>query len=84
MQALRKPYGEPDLAFAGLVRIYNEILTVNASFVKRLRSACDGDSMANAVILLDMFAQSMPPAVDESLNEIRQFFVPYLKYSSKA
>ena len=76
--------GEPDLAFAGLVRIYNEILTVNASFVKRLRSACDGDSMANAVILLDMFAQSMPPAVDESLNEIRQFFVPYLKYSSKA
>jgi hypothetical protein len=76
--------GEPDLAFAGLVRIYNEILTVNASFVKRLRSACDGDSMVNAIILLDMFAQSMPSAIDESLKEIRHLFVPYLKHFSKA
>lgn len=74
---------EPDLAFAGLVRIYNEILTVNASFVKRLRSACDGDSMVNAIILLDMFAQSMPSAIDESLEEIRRLFVPYLKHASK-
>jgi hypothetical protein len=75
--------GDPDLVFAGLVRIYNDILTVNASFVKRLRSACDGDSMINAIILLDMFAQSMPSAIDESLEEIRCFFVPYLNYSSK-
>jgi hypothetical protein len=76
--------GEPDLAFAGLVRIYNDILTVNASFVKRLRSACDGDSMVNAIILLDMFAQSMPSAIEASLKEIRHVFVPYLKHSSKA
>jgi hypothetical protein len=76
--------GEPDLAFDGLVRVYNEILTVNASFVKRLRSACDGDSMVNAIILLDMFAQSMPSAIDASLKEIRCLFVPYLKHSSRA
>jgi hypothetical protein len=74
--------GEPDLVFDGLVRIYNDILTVNASFVKRLRSACKGDSMANAIILLDMFAQSMPSAIGESLEEIRCLFVPYLKHSS--
>lgn len=76
--------GEPDLVFAGLVRIYNEILTVNTSFAKRLRSACEGDSMANAIILLDMFAQSMPSAIDDSLEEIRRLFVPYLKHSSKS
>lgn len=76
--------GEPDLVFAGLVRIYNEILTVNASFAKRLRSACDGDSMINAIILLDMFAQSMPSAIDDSLEEIRHLFVPYLNYSGKS
>jgi hypothetical protein len=75
--------GDPDLVFAGLVRIYNDILMVNASFVKRLRSACDGDSMINAIILLDMFAQSMPSAIDESLEEIRCYFVPYLNYASK-
>jgi hypothetical protein len=27
-----------------------------------------------------MFAQSMPSAIDESLEEIRHLFVPYLRY----
>jgi hypothetical protein len=76
--------GDPDIAFSGLVRIYNEILKVNASFVKRLRAACNGDSMVNAIILLDMFAQSMPSAIDESLEEIRRLFVPYLNHSRKS
>jgi hypothetical protein len=75
--------GEPDLDFAGLAGIYNEILIVNASFVKRLRSACDGDSMVNAIILLDMFAQSMPSAIDDSLEEIRCLFIPFLNHSGK-
>lgn len=76
--------GDPDLTFAGLVRIYNEILTLNASFVKRLRAACDGDSMINAIILLDLFAQSMPSAIGDSLKEIRRLFVPYLNQSRKS
>jgi hypothetical protein len=76
--------GEPDLVFAGLIQIYNNIQTVNSSFVKRLRSACNGDSMINAIVLLDMFAQSMPSAIDESLEEIRCLFVPYLNHSSKS
>lgn len=75
--------GEPDLVFDGLVRIYNEILTVNAAFVKRLRSACHGDSMVNAIILLDMFAQSMPLAIDESLEEVHRLFIPYLNHAGK-
>lgn len=67
-----------DLIFAGLSRIYNDIQMVNMSFAKRLRLACNNDSMINAVILLDMFAQSMPSAIEESLEEIRHLFVPYL------
>jgi Domain of unknown function (DUF6901) len=71
----------PDLLFEGLSRIYNDIQIVNLSFAKRLRAACHNDSMVNAIILLDMFAQSMPSAIDESLEEIRHLFVPYLAHS---
>ena len=71
----------PDIHFKGLTRIYNEIQTVNVAFAKRLRAACRHDSMVNAIILLDMFAKSMPSAIEESLEEIRHLFVPYLPYS---
>jgi hypothetical protein len=73
--------GEPDLVFADLIRFYNEIRIVNSAFTKRLRSACKGDSMVNAIVILDMFAQSMPSAIDESLAEIRYLFVPYLNFA---
>ena len=73
--------GKPvDVHFKGLSRIYGEIQTVNISFAKRLRAACQHDSMVNAIILLDMFAQSMPSAIDESLDEIKPMFRPYLSY----
>jgi hypothetical protein len=71
---------EPDIHFEGLSRIYEQVQIVNLAFAKRLRQACRQDSMINAIILLDMFAQSMPPAIDESLEEIRHLFVPYLSY----
>jgi hypothetical protein len=72
---------EPDFQFKGLARVYENIQTVNIAFAKRLRSACHHDSMINAIILLDMFAQSMPLAIDESLEEIRHLFVPYLAWT---
>lgn len=72
-----------DMHFDGLSRIYNEIQTVNIAFARRLRAACRHDSMVNAIILLDMFAQSMPTAIDESLDEIRHMFVPYLNYRAQ-
>jgi hypothetical protein len=68
----------PDVKFAGLRRIYDEIQTVNMAFAKRLRAVCQHDSMVNAIILLDMFAKSMPTAIEESLGEIRHLFVPFL------
>ena len=68
----------PDIRFRGLADLYQDIQTVNMAFAKRLRAACSHDSMVNAVILLDMFAKSMPMAIDESLDEIRRFFMPYL------
>ena len=78
-QYFRLRNGEPpDILFRGLTEFYQNIQTVNLAFAKRLRAACSHDSMVNAVILLDMFAKSMPLAIDESLDEIRQLFMPYL------
>lgn len=70
----------PDLAFEGLSKIYAQIQIVNHAFSKRLREACQQDPMINAIILLDMFATSMPTAIETSLEEIRHLFVPYLKH----
>ena len=70
--------GQPDIRFDKLSRIYNDIQTVNSAFAKRLRAACRYDSMINAIILLDTFAKSMPMAIDESLEQIRHIFRPYL------
>jgi hypothetical protein len=80
-QYFKKQGGEdPDLIFEGLSRIYSDIQEVNLFFAKRLRAACQNDSMVNAIILLDMFAQSMPSAIEASLEEIRHLFVPYLAH----
>ncbi len=70
--------GIPDVRFVGLRELYRHIQTVNYAFAKRLRRACQCDSMVNAVILLDMFAQSMPVAIDDSLEQIRPLFAAYL------
>lgn len=78
-QYFRLQNGEPpDILFKGLTEFYQNIQIVNLAFAKRLRAACSHDSMVNAVILLDMFAKSMPLAIDESLEEIHQLFMPYL------
>ena len=68
----------PDVQFDGLSRIYEEVQIVNIAFAKRLRKACRQDSMINAIILLDMFASAMPTSIDESLEQIRHLFEPYL------
>lgn len=77
---LFKEESDPDLVFKGLSHLYNEIQIVNIAFAKRLRSACRQDPMVNAIILLDMFAKSMPSAIEESLEELHHLFLPLLAH----
>lgn len=74
----RQAGGRADLDFRGLRSLYHRIQTVNRAFAQRLRSFCRHDSMVNAIILLDMFAKSMPSAIEASLEEIRYLYLPYL------
>ena len=68
-----------DIKLEGLTKIYDDIQQVNCSLAKRLRAASQRDSTINAIILLDLLAKTLPPVIDESLEGIRQMFVPFLK-----
>lgn len=76
----QKKVGERDLAdFDDLAAMYANIQMVNRSFAERLRVACQQDSVVNALILLDMFAKSVPFAIEDALDEIRPLIVPFFQ-----
>jgi hypothetical protein len=63
----------------GLIRIYDHIQNLNLTMSKRLRAAAIKDSSLNALILLDLFAKSLPPAIERSLEELRYLFQAYVE-----
>lgn len=68
----------PDISLEGLRGIYNNIQEVNYMMGERLRSATKNDASVNALTLLDAYAQAMTFVIDESLEEIRYLFEPFL------
>jgi hypothetical protein len=68
--------GAPDWDMSGLLNIYRHLEVVNDAMTKRLRLASETDSTVNAVILLDMLAKMFPEAIEDALEEIRDFFHP--------
>ena len=80
-QYFRRQQGQPaDPGLEGLKAHYHALQQVNASMAKRLTeiSAHDaernGDSHVNALVLLDVFAQSLPDSIDAQLEELRPAF----------
>lgn len=81
-QLLRSQRGLPaELDLSGLVSRYREVETVNRAMAQRLRAASQQDGTVNALILLDMFAKSMPFAVDQILPELETLYTDYLQMS---
>ncbi len=70
--------GKPDGALAGLKKMYENIHAMNLAMTERFRAAMKEDSAVNALILLDLFAKSLPYAIEDSLEELRFLFDPYL------
>lgn len=75
---LKKDGKAVDFELSGLKTFYENLHVVNASIAKRLRAAIDADSVINAVILLDLYAKTLPCVIEESLDEIRYLFASYL------
>ena len=73
----KKEGRDTDLEFEGLTQIYRNIQTVNSAIAQRLRDATANDSSVNAIVILDSFAQIVPFAIEESLEELRYLFSPY-------
>lgn len=79
-QYFRSRQGLPvDPELAGLKHLYDALHLVNRSMAARLRAIIRKDSAVNAVVLLDLFAKSLPYSIEESLEEIRYPFKAYLE-----
>ncbi len=79
-QYFLKNEGRPaDFELIGLRKIYHGLQIINSYIAKRLREATRTDSSINAVILLDIYAQTLPMAIEKSLDEIRYMFEPFFE-----
>jgi hypothetical protein len=68
-----------DFELHGLEKIYNNMHVINIAIAERLRVASKTDALVNAIILLDMFTGTIPSVIEESLEELRYLFTPYLE-----
>jgi len=68
----------PDLALAGLGRLYQSLHDVNRGLARRLRAAARQDAVVNAVVLLDIYTSLLPEALDDLLAEMRPAFAALL------
>ena len=77
-------HGErPDWTFERLVKIYEDIQTVNQHFSKRLLDITTGDANLNALTILNIFADTISFSIDENLlGEIEGLFQPYFESRS--
>lgn len=72
--------GDPaDWNLRGLTVLYRNLQVVNGAMAERLRAASEQDAPVNAIVLLDLFAKALPYTIEESLEEIRYVFAPYLR-----
>jgi hypothetical protein len=67
-----------DFDLHGLEKIYNNMHVINVAIAERLRVASKTDALVNAIILLDMFTGTIPSVIEESLDELRYLYTPYL------
>jgi hypothetical protein len=69
---------EMDMELKGLEHIYEDVHTVNTFIAKRFLAASYKDSSVEAVVQLDVYAQTFLGILDEPLEEMRYLFEPFL------
>lgn len=61
-----------------LEQIYNKVDEANVNLVKRLQLATEKDATLNAVVVLDTFAQMIPLMIEDTLEDLKYIFHPFL------
>lgn len=64
--------------FDGLLQLYRNVEIVNRAMANRLRAAAREDGTVNALVLLDMYAKTLPIVVEETLQELQPLYTAYL------
>lgn len=67
-----------DYELDGLKEIYRNLHIVNMEFAERLRDEAEKDSSVNALVILDLFTKTLPYVIEDSMEEIRYLFSPFL------
>lgn len=67
-----------EMGFDGLLEAYRNVEIVNRAMANRLRAASKQDGTVNALVLLDMYAKTLPYAVEEALQELKPLYNAYL------
>lgn len=68
---------EADLGLEGLKRIYENVEMVNEAVARRLRAAISDDATVNGLTRLDVFAKTVPLAIEDALESMEYLFVRY-------
>ena len=72
-----------DLSLDGLQKIYLNMQELNRSMATRIREAITHDAAVNAIVVLDFFAQTLPFAIEDRLEQLRPMFGAYLERNPK-
>lgn len=76
---LKRSGQSPDWDLKEIPRIFEEVRTVNRSFAKRLHTVLSEDAVANAIVILNNFADSIIYTLSENdLSRIQEIFKAYL------
>ncbi len=68
----------PDWQLGKMAQMYAKIHDINIHFAKRIHAVLKKDAAANSIVILDIFAQSIPFSIDLALTEIKSFYKMYL------
>lgn len=67
-----------DMDMKGLLQFYKGVSLVNKGMSNRIKAEQREDGAINALVLLDMFAMSIPESLDEILANMEPLFAPYI------
>ncbi len=77
---LKKKGFEPDWELKKLIKAYEKIGLLNKFIVARFREASLKDANLNAIIILDVFAKSVPMTIEQTLSKIEYIFNSFIDF----
>lgn len=75
----KKKGNNADFELKGLKTIYDNLHKLNAAVAQRLKAVIKTDVTVNAIIILDVYTNSLPRAIEKSLKELQNMFSAFYR-----